>query len=256
MIKVTEVAEEHILTHGATIHGFQSLDPAKQCQTNGYYDPTGPIVQVFNAVQPRPGEPQKVAILGLGSGTLVCLKAPQRKFTYYEIDPVILRIASNPKYFTYLSDCGEGTFDVVLGDGRLKISEAEDQSYDLMMFDAFSSDAIPTHLLTKQAVEIYLRKLKPDGVLLFHISNRYLDLNPPLGKIAESLGLKALGRVDSETDPKTGKLATVCLVMARNTEAFRGLDRDPVAPWSPVNVPTETKLWTDESSDLLSILRW
>lgn len=258
VLKVSEDAfgTEHVLTHGATFHGFQSLDPAKQCQTNGYYDPTGPIVQVFSRLQPRAGESQKVAILGLGTGTLVCLKAPGRRFTYYEIDPIVLRIASDPRYFTYLSDCGKGTYDVVLGDGRLKISEAADEAYDLMVFDAFSSDAIPTHLLTRQAVEIYLRKLKPDGVMLFHISNRYLDLKTPLGKVAESLGLKVLVRVDSEVDFKTGKFATVCLVMARNTEAFRGLDRDPDAPWTPPEIPANTKVWTDESSDLLSILRW
>ncbi|HEU5100772.1 MAG TPA: fused MFS/spermidine synthase, partial [Roseiflexaceae bacterium] len=184
----------HSLAHGSTRHGMQSLDPANRNEPLTYYSRSGPIGQVLaDLTQRRPGA--RVAAIGLGAGSLACYKQPGQQWTFYEIDPSVVRIAREPAYFTYLQDCAPDA-GMVLGDARLSLASAPDGGYDLIVLDAYSSDSIPMHLITREALALYLRKLAPGGVLAFHISNLYLDLKPALGNLAADAGLASLARDD------------------------------------------------------------
>ncbi len=208
-----------VLFHGSTAHGVQSLDPSRACEPLAYYTRSGPIGQVFEAFQESPVE-NDVALIGLGAGVMACYHHPHQQFTFYEIDPTVLHIAQNRRYFTYLSDCGPPV-RVVLGDARLSLRDAPAHCYGMMVLDAFSGDSIPTHLLTREALALYLSKLAPNGILAFHISNRYLDLHGVLGDLANDAGLACLTNDEahvSEDESREGKFASWWVVMARNRE--------------------------------------
>jgi hypothetical protein len=176
--------------------------------------------------------------------------------TFFEIDPVMQRIATDPALFSYVRDC-RSVVNIVLGDARLRIAEAAAASLDCLVLDAFTSDAIPVHLLTKEAVELYFTKLSPGGVLAFHISSRYLDLGPPLGAIARDLGLVAYQRVDNDSegfDKEEGRTSSTWLVMARAPGMLAGLAADP--RWTAYTVHSGVRAWTDDYSNVLGVFRW
>jgi hypothetical protein len=193
-VAVDSEQKYHLLVHGNTSHGQQSLDPSRSKEPLSYFYRTGPIGQVFQALS-RADSKGPVAIIGLGAGSMSCYGEPGQQFTFYEIDPVVERIARDPRYFTYLRDCPP-KINVILGDARLAIREASDRYYSLIVLDAFSSDAIPIHLLTREAIKLYLSKLADGGILAFHISNLYLDLRPPLGGLARDLDLVSIAQDD------------------------------------------------------------
>src|SRR5204863_5540749 len=175
----------HRLLHGTTVHGVQAVDPAFSHEPLGYYVRQGPAGDVFAALDGPPG--RRVSVAGLGSGGLSAYAAAGEQWIYYEIDPVVQKIASDPQLFRYLTDC-PASLRVVLGDARLSLAATRDR-YDLMIFDAYSSDAIPVHLLTREALHLYLDRLAPRGVLVFHLSNRYFDLPPVVARLAADAGL-------------------------------------------------------------------
>ncbi len=242
------------LVHGTTCHGMQWTDPARSGEPLSYYHREGPAGDIFDAVNRR-GPVAEVGIIGLGAGTLATYARPGQHFTFYEIDPAVERIARDRRYFTFLSDC-RGTCDVVLGDGRLTLATAPDGRFDLIVLDAFSSDAIPTHLLTRQAVDMYLSKLKPDGVLAFHISNLFFTLEPLLANTAQSRGLACLSRIDLPR-PRPGLLdgrsASQYLVMSRSAAGLASLGQMPDwhRPAGQANLPA----WTDQYCDVLALLK-
>ncbi len=245
----------HVLFHGGTVHGVQSLDPARACEPLAYYSHSGPIGQVFEAFQRSPVE-NNVAIIGLGAGVMAVYRQPHQNFTFYEIDPAVLRIAQNPRYFTYLSGCGSSA-RVVLGDARLSLRSAPPHSYGLMVLDAFSGDSIPTHLLTREALAIYLGKLAPYGVLAFHISNRYLDLHGVLADLARDEGLTCLANDDtnvSEDETREGKSPSSWVVMARQADVLAALRSD--SRWRVLPATPGSRAWTDDFSNIVSILRF
>lgn len=255
--KVAEDAAGHyrILTHGSTIHGAQSLDPAERREPLTYYHRSGPLGQVF-AVFSGPRAKPAVAVVGLGTGTIACYAQAGQHFTFYEIDPAIERIARVPRYFTYLADC-PAPVEVILGDARLSLKDAPDSCYDMIILDAFSSDAIPIHLVTREAIRLYLAKLKPGGILVFHVSNRFLDLKPVLGNLARDAGFISLGRADlklSDADLKKKKEASVWVVMARTQADLSGLARDQ--RWHTLPVRPGEALWTDDFSNILAVFNW
>jgi len=255
--KVSEDAAGHyrILTHGSTLHGAQSLDPAARREPLTYYHRGGPLGQVF-AVFSGPRAKQKVAVVGLGTGTIACYAQAGQHFTFYEIDPAMERIARDPRYFTYLSDC-PAPVEVILGDARLSLKDAPDSCYDMIILDAFSSDAIPIHLVTREAVRLYLAKLKPGGILVFHISNRFLDLKPVLGNLAREAGFISLSGLDlklSDADLLKKKSASDWVVMARTQADLRGLAQDQ--RWQTLPVRPGDALWTDDFSNILSVFNW
>ncbi|MBC8066586.1 MAG: fused MFS/spermidine synthase, partial [Chlorobia bacterium] len=234
----------HELVHGNTLHGIQdTLNPG---EPKTYYTRNGPVGQVFEAYPNLP----HVALVGMGVGSCAAYGRPGQKLTYFEIDPVVDQIAKDPKHFTFLRDT-KADLDVVLGDARLTLGR-QDGPYNLIALDAFSSDSIPIHLLTKEAVAMYLSKLTPDGFLAFHISNRYLQLEPILAKLAESLNMVAYSLVDAPTDEETrvGKRPSHWMVLARSKADVAKLVDQSAWQLSPPD--PSTPIWTDDYSNILS----
>ena len=188
----------NLLYHGTTLHGAQSLSPSRRREPLTYYHRTGPLGQVFTTFS-RKSSKSRVAIIGLGTGTMACYGEPGQNWTFYEIDPAVERIARDKRYFTFLRD-SPAKVEVVLGDARLSLAKAPDHQYDLIVLDAFSSDAIPVHLITREALKLYLSKLADHGILAFHISNRYLNLKPVLGDLARDANLACLVQEDLKLD--------------------------------------------------------
>ena len=247
----------HLLVSGGTIHGMQSLDPARRREPLTYYYPTGPLGQLFAERARQPGwAKQPIAGIGLGAGSVACYTAPGQPLTFYEIDPVVERIARDERYFTFLRDCAPRT-EVVLGDARLTLAGAPEGRYSLLILDAYSSDAIPVHLITREALALYLEKLAPGGLLAFHISNRHLDLEPVLGNLAQDAGLAALFQHDvrlTVEEGERGKTGSQWLVMARDAEDFGALAADK--RWQPARVDPAAGVWTDSFSSILSVFKW
>lgn len=252
-----------LLSHGTTRHGVQSTDPDKAMIPTMYYHRTGPIGEVFRTRENDPGFDQ-VAIIGLGTGGLSAYGRTGQTITYYEIDPEVVRIARDSGYFTYLKRT-PAEVKIVLGDGRIRLRQAPDRLYDLIIVDAFSSDSIPIHLVTKEAVREYFDKLAPGGVIAFHVSNRYLELRPILAGIATDLDaepgmeVRAITRDDTATgftdaEKAEGKEATTWVLLARRLEDFRGLADGE--RWIIMGAAPETPRWTDDFSNILSVFRW
>ncbi|MCA1594208.1 MAG: fused MFS/spermidine synthase, partial [Acidobacteria bacterium] len=243
----------HALRYGSTLHGRQLLDPARRCEPLSYYHRDGPLGSVFEAFKGR-GVSSNVAVVGLGTGASVAYSTPGQRWTFYEINPAVERIARDPNYFTYLQTCAAAPVAVVLGDARLKLREAPDAQYGLIILDAFSSDAIPAHLLTREALELYLSKLAPGGLVAFHLSNRTLNLDTVVGGLAHAASLPALVFDDSTYDPASGRDASRWAVVARRPEDLRPLDAD--ARWRP---PDEREhkfvVWTDDFSNIAGVFR-
>jgi len=180
-----------MLSHGTTLHGAQALDPRWRCNPLVYYATSSPIGQVFLAKQ-REAPRLRIGAVGLGTGSVSAYVRPGDRLTFFEIDPLVIRISSDPNHFSYTTRCAKGPVDYVLGDARLSLVQQPVGIFDILLIDAFSSDAVPTHLLTEEAVRGYLTHMKPDGVLILHLSNRNLDLNGPAQAVAKAAGGFAL----------------------------------------------------------------
>ena len=243
------------LIHGNTVHGQQSLDPGRHREPLTYYHRTGPIGQVFEWFAARPAR-RNVAVIGLGAGTLACYATPDQCWTFYEIDPAIARIARDPRYFTYLSDSLARSSEVVLGDARLRLRDAPAAGYGLIVLDAFSSDAIPMHLLTREALRLYRGKLADGGLIAFHISNRYIDISPVLGILARDAGLVHRIRDDSAITPeqgRAGKDRSIWVVMAAHGADLGALLQD--TRWKEAKSRPDQAAWTDDWSEIFTHLK-
>lgn len=237
----------HALYHGSTLHGAQSLVPGRRREPITYYVRGGPLGRMFAARAAEAGR-RRVAVVGLGTGTLAAYSNAGEEWTFYEIDPGILSIARNPKYFSYLHD-SPARLNVVLGDARLSLARAPARRYDIIVVDAFNSDAIPVHLLTRQALGVYLDKLAPGGVVALHLSNRYLKLEPVVAALARERGLAA--RIGSAEAPGFMNSASAWAVVARNDADLGTMAAD--AFWRPARNPRGIAPWTDDFSSLLSV---
>jgi hypothetical protein len=241
----------HLLMHGTTKHGAQSTDPARRREPTSYYYRQGPLGEIFSTLPSLPG--RKVAVLGLGAGGLAAYGRPGEHWTYFEIDPDIARVARDTNYFTYLHDT-PARLDVILGDGRLLMDKEPDHAFDLIIADAFSSDAIPVHLLTVEAFSMYLSKLAPGGMVLFHLSNRYLNLEPVLARMIEATGVSGLIRVNtgvSQAVLKSGGDPSIWSAVAPQPEALTGLRNTP--GWRALRIQQEVGLWTDDFSNIFRV---
>jgi len=249
----------HMLIHGGTIHGMQHLDSALSSEPLIYYTRSGPAGQISRAAQTS--MPQgNWAIVGLGAGTMACYLQPGQTLTYYEIDPDVASLAGDPRYFSFLRQCAPES-EIVLGDARLKLRDAPDGHYGLIVLDAFSGDSIPMHLITREALALYLRKLAPHGIIAFHISNIYMDLGPTLETLARDAHLASL--IENDVDvPQAqidaGKFPSIWVVMARDQADLTLLhsEHDAAATWVPIPAHPASRLWTDDYSNLLSAIRW
>jgi len=246
----------HRLFHGSTLHGQQSLDPSLRRAPSTYFTRSGPIGQLFEVIEPRLNQSgARVAIVGLGAGTLASYARPGQHWTFYEIDAAIERIARDPRYFRYLQDCQADTVDIILGDARQRLAGAPDHAYQLIVLDAFSSDAVPVHLLSREAIWLYRTKLADRGLLAFNLSNRYLDLDPVMGRQAEDAGFICRVRYDlrvSDTEKRDGKQASIWAVLAATEADLGSLAAD--TRWQPPTLRRGSTAWTDDYSDLASYL--
>ena len=238
--------------HGTTIHGAERLsDFGSRPTPITYYIPTGPMGQVF---QSNRGQTAKtVGIVGLGVGALSCYKQPGQSWDFYEIDKTVDDIARNPDYFTFMSSCA-GQSPTHLGDARIVLETQKDKKFDILVIDAYSSDAVPVHLTTVEALALYRDRLAPGGLLVFHISNRFFDIDVPLGRSAASLGLRAwIQRYNPDGNGVDGQnLPSVVVVMAQSEDAAKDIAGDD--RWQPL-VSDGGRLWTDDFANPLSILR-
>ncbi|MEW5915545.1 MAG: fused MFS/spermidine synthase [Gemmatimonadota bacterium] len=243
-----------VLTSGTTTHGGQNRVPEKRTEPLTYYHRGGPLGQFFQStltdIQSR-----RIAAVGLGAGTVACYAKPGDAWTFYEIDPVMVRIANTPRLFTYLRDCPAKP-EIVLGDARLSLALAPDSSLDLILLDAFSSDAIPVHLLTREALSLYMRKVRPNGIVLLHISNRYLELQPVVVELARDARLAgAIGEYDVTPEERLElKHGSRWVALARSPLTLASLTRQP--HWRALPPQADVEVWTDDFSDVLGVLRW
>jgi len=256
--RVAEVADgkARILYHGTTIHGAQRLRNDDGTPVDGsptpltYYYPQGPLAEAINAARAAHGVLGHVAVVGLGMGSLACHRKGSEHWTFFEIDPEVIRIARDPHLFEFMSNCAPDA-PVMAGDARLTL-EASPDRYDLIVLDAFSSDSIPVHLLTREAVAGYLSRLSPHGVIVVHISNRHLNLAPVLSNVARSHGLAAFLREDASAGDlmTTFKANAQVMVLAREAG-----DAGSVATnWTPSQPDPSSALWTDDYSNVLGIM--
>jgi hypothetical protein len=233
------------LYNGGVLHGAQFLDEQKRRQPLSYYGRNTGLAKAF--AQLPANRPWRIGAVGLGTGTLATYGRPGDNFRIYEIDPQDWQLAA--RYFTYLADCA-GTIDVVIGDARLSL-EAELQTgkanqFDLLALDAFSGDAIPVHLLTREAFEVYLHHLRPDGIIAVHVTNRHLDLYPPMARLAEHFGLHLAWFAYREN--ADGELPSDWLLLSRRQLNIEGAEPSRA-------VPPRIRIWTDQDASLLPILR-
>jgi hypothetical protein len=244
-------SRRRVLMHGTTLHGAQSTDPVLRREPLAYYHRSGPAGQAFSALPAA--SRSRVAVVGLGAGSLASYAQPWQQFTFFEIDPAVQRIARDTRFFSYLSDCGERC-SVVLGDARLSLARAPERAFDLLVLDAFSSDAIPVHLVTSEAFALYFSRLAEGGAVLVHTSNRHLALGPVLGRVADAHGWVALARVDPAGEEAfPGKVPSEWMVIARDARDVGPLIVDE--RWVPVGPSRGAPLWTDDFSSLAGVLR-
>jgi hypothetical protein len=236
------------LVHGTTTHGRQVIGEANP-EPLTYFHRLSPIGQAFKQLG---GEARSVGVIGLGAGTLAAYAQPGSRWTFYEIDGAVERIARDSQYFHYLERCGAAC-SVVLGDARLTLARSP-ETHDFLVLDAFSSDAIPIHLLTREALHTYEARLSADGVLAFHISNRHINLAPVVARLARDRGLSALMRNDMYSDSQNGFEASTWVVMARSPERLAKIARDTTR-WRPL-VADARPAWTDDFSNIWTELRW
>ena len=250
-----------ILQHGTTMHGAQRIDvdgarqPPERPEPLLYYWDGSAIAQTFNAAQAQSAAPLRYAVIGLGTGSLACRARAHEHVDFYEIDPAIVRIARDPALFTFLSACGADA-RIMLGDARRMLAQASDAAYDLIVVDAFSSDAIPVHLLTREAMAIYLQKLRPHGTIVMHISNRHLELASVVAGIAAANGLVTLvsDRPDPDETANPYKFSGTVAAVVRNREDFAELVQSGDWEFTPPD-PAQW-VWTDDYCNILgAVLR-
>lgn len=246
------------LVHSTTIHGLQFSDDARRVVPAGYYHPEGPLGDVFKAHNDTPLF-DRIGLVGLGTGAIAAYGRPGQELIFHEIDPQVERLNREGKYFTYVNDAlARGVkLEIVLGDGRRTVEAEPDGLYGLIVLDAFSSDAIPVHLLTREAMEIYARKLKPGGLIAVHVSNQYMELRPVVARIAKDLGLTGMQKwdgADASERWNTGRLSSDWMVLARREEDLARI-RD-VPGWTMIDPNPKAPLWTDEFSNVLSVMTW
>ncbi|MDP2215367.1 spermidine synthase [Phenylobacterium sp.] len=238
----------HMLAHGTTLHGAQARAPEHRCRPLVYYAPETPIGQVFAAKRAEKAS-LTIGAVGLGTGTVATYVRAEDQLTFFEIDPLMVRIANDPDYFTYTTECAKGPIDYVIGDARLTLEDQPEGRFDLLLLDAFSSDAVPAHLLTVEAVKMYLAKLKPDGVLVMHLSNRNLDLVSPAMAVAAAAGGAALlqRHAAAYDSPVLWESAEDVLIVAQTPDALRLYEND--VRWEAADGSLAAP-WTDAYTNL------
>ncbi len=242
----------HELFHGTTKHGAQRLKPPYVTTPYTYYSKPGPMGQLFKVYDSQDAH-WSIASVGLGAGALACYAKPTQNWRFYEIDPLVIKIAKTPKYFSYLSRCAPSA-PIIVGDARLSLQHEPDHQFDLLILDAFSSDSVPTHLLTREAMVLYFAKLKADGILAFHITNRHLALKKVLADHARKLKLAALiQEFKPPADAISLIVATDWVVMSKDAGRLQALQQSRIGKWQKLPLYFDMKSWTDDFTNIVEI---
>lgn len=252
-VTVSASGDMHQLVHGNTFHGRQFRDASRRAEPLTYYHRQGPLGGVFEALRARTTTP-RIGVIGLGIGSMAAYAQAEDSWVFYEIDPAVLKVAQDPRWFTFLRDCAARDVRLVEGDARLRLRETADGAFDLLVLDAFSSDSIPVHLLTREAVALYRQKLRPDGWLAAHISNRYLNLEPVFAALARDAGWACRSADDSHENDHPGKEPSHWIVLARDDAGLGRLAR--VSRWVPAEGKAGLSLWTDQRSSVFEVFDW
>jgi len=258
-VNASESGRVRWLTHGTTMHGMQLLN--EPTRPISYYSANSGIGKALVKTPEMYGPNASIGIVGLGTGTLACYRKPGQKWQFFEIDPLMVEIARDKKIFSFLEKCAPDA-GITLGDARLTLAEVPKGQFDVLALDAFSSDAIPLHLLTREAFATYGRALKPDGLLIVHISNRYIDLNPVVAAEAKANGWAAALRHDGPTEEMVNKGArpSLWIALSRDPEKLSQLtgklDKKKSAyynadQWLELESPADTRAWTDDYASVL-----
>ena len=240
------------IAHGTTLHGIQSTDPARRNAPLSYYGPTSGAGVVFAKAQELYGPGARLGVVGLGAGSLACYKRPGEAWTFFEIDPLVLSY-SRDGTFTFVRDCAPDA-RMVIGDARIELGKIPSGSFDVLAVDAFSSDAIPLHLMTDEAIGVYERALSPKGVMLIHISNRFIDLEPVLSADAIRRGLTAVKRFDVPSRDMQ-YTPSVWIAMSRDPAAIAALKAASDQEWERLGPPAPS-VWTDDHASILPHVEW
>lgn len=241
----------HELFHGTTKHGAQRLSASLSTTPLTYYSQPGPMGQLFSTFA-QDNQNWTIGVVGLGAGALACYSQPSQHWHFYEIDPLVVDIASNPNYFSYLSQCAKHA-TMTIADARLSLAKEPDHSFDLLIMDAFSSDAVPTHLLTEEAIKLYFSKLKARGILAFHMTNRHLALKKVLSIHAEHLHLAALIQEFIPEHAIPLVVATDWVVMANQPETLDPLKNSLLGSWQKMPLYFDMKPWTDDFTNIVNL---
>lgn len=242
------------LYHGTTVHGAQATQPELQRLPLTYYNPEGPVGQLIDGLRRDRGI-DEIGVVGLGTGTLACYLRGRESMTFFEIDTTVIRFAMTPRLFNYVRLCGENA-RVRIGDGRLLLERTPDDTFDLLMLDAFSSDAIPVHLVTSEAIAMYFDKLADRGILVLHTSNRFIELAPVVARLAEERGYAGLIQdyMPSEAAARRAAYESQWIVLARDAAHLEFVARD--TRWRPLGSIGSGDLWTDDYSNLFRAIMW
>lgn len=243
------------LAHGTTLHGQQSLEPGLRLVPLTYYGPGSGAGIAFGNAARLFGPTARLGVVGLGTGSLACYRLGAQAWRFYEIDPAMLDLSRNGT-FTFVRDCAPDA-RVVLGDARIELAKTPRGSLDLLAVDAFSSDAIPLHLMTDEAFGVYLDALSPRGVLLVHISNRFIDLEPVVAALARKRGLAAALRDDTPAGPFAPLMtSSTWIALSRDPAQVKALqDLVPTMPWRPLVAPAP-RAWSDDHASILPYVHW
>lgn len=251
----------HLLVHGKTMHGAERIldDNLNAITTRPepltYYYREGGLSSAIRIIRSNTGKLGNVAVIGLGTGAMACEVLPGEKWKYFEIDPEVIKIARNKSLFRFLSECGESD-GIVAGDGRITIGNEPHAKFDIIVLDAFSSDSIPVHLITRQALEIYFSKLKPEGTMVFHISNRYLELASVVSSVARSLGAQTLitKKIDNlwQQDKASFKIAPLVAVVSKSNDALEKFRQD--GRWFQLRPDEMSAPWNDDYANILGAI--
>ncbi len=249
---VPDLGAVRYMVHGSTIHGAEALDPAQRCKPLTYYGPYGPMGRAFASVEARKPA-ASFGLVGLGTGTVTTFVRASDTMRIFEIDPMVVRLASDPAKFGFIRGCAKGPLAFALGDARLSLEREPPGRFDLLLVDAFSSDSIPTHLLTVEAMRTYLRAIKTDGVVLLHLSNRNLELTAPAAAAVAAAGGQALTQtyIPPPDTPAFADAESIVILAGRTPEALAPFRQDP--RWSRTD-PDAARPWTDDYSNVLGAL--
>ncbi len=245
------------LIHGTTVHGQQRTDEPGRPRPLTYYYEWGPVGRLFDDLSKKATPPRRVGVVGLGTGAVSYYAQPGQNWTFFEIDPAVVRIAQNPAYFRFLSNCRADSLDIVLGDARRQLSRFPDGSFDVLILDGFCSDSIPVHLLTREAFALYFQKLAPDGVLAVNVTNPHLDVAPLVARTTATLHPAPTIRYRKDAVTETlrveGKTASEWMVLARDYDSLGPVAWDPY--WDLYRVGPDGPVWRDDFANVLGVWR-